>query len=642
MEYKQDLLFIAALDASQEGIFAVDHDLNIRLWNRTMEALTQFRRSEVINRNLLEVLPFLKGTNEVQLLRSAINGVEQRSLRPQYFSQMSDKVFEAHYTPGEGKTCVGVIRNLSAENTERARLDASDKLFRIMADNAPVLLWMARPDGRCYFFNKRWTDFTGRSIEEELDYGWSEGVHAEDFQYCMDTFTQALSRRAPFNMEYRLRRHDGTYRWVYDLGVPWFQDEDQFGGYIGSCVDVTEKIEYKEERELILKSEQAARAEQERLIGELNTMNRLKDEFLGTVSHELRNPLNAIMGWSEIFLGDDYDQNEFQMGIESIHRNAQLNLKLVSDLLDISKIISGKMEIRSVPVDLVETISNAINTVELSAQAKNITVVFNKDPSVGPTLGDPDRLQQVLWNILGNAIRHTPIGGAITVNLKRNAKCVYIEIIDTGEGIDPNFLPFVFDRFRQADGSVTRRHGGLGIGLSIAKSIIELHGGVITVESEGKGKGAYFKIALPITTVRLSPENENDHTSRSKPLRGYSVLAVDDQVDALVLIQTLLSKAGAKVHAATSVQEALDQVKDAKIDIILTDIGMPGEGGYDLMRKLRLDRKFKELPVVALTAHARQEDRDYALSLGFKDHLTKPYDASTVVGSLMKLVSRKV
>ena len=375
--------------------------------------------------------------------------------------------------------------------------------------------------------------------------------------------------------------------------------------------------------------------------------NRLKDEFLATVSHELRTPLNAILGWSRMITAGVLDDAKRARASETIERNAVAMTQLVEDLLDVSRIISGKMRLESDSVDLVKVVEAAIESIRPAALAKEISLRSIVEPAPGPLLGDPNRLQQVVWNLLSNAVKFTPRHGHVEVVVRRNASSVEISVRDDGAGIDAAFAPFVFDRFRQADGKITRTHGGLGLGLAITRQLVEMHGGSIEAASEGLGRGATFTVKLPITAVRPAADAK-PATSAQEPraeaeveLRGLRVLAVDDDEDSRRLVHAVLEKAGAQVTLAGSVEDAMEAFDRELPDVVVSDIGMPGQDGLELIRRIRArpPERGGKVPAAALTAYARAGDRTRVLSAGFSMHLPKPIEPEelvAVVGSLAR------
>ncbi len=374
--------------------------------------------------------------------------------------------------------------------------------------------------------------------------------------------------------------------------------------------------------------------------------NRMKDEFLATLSHELRTPLNAIVGWSRILRRGRPDGGMLLEGLETIERNSKMQVQLIEDLLDLSRIISGKLRLDVQNVNLVEVIDSAVATVRPAAEAKEIRLHSVLDPLAGPVTGDPARLQQVVWNLLSNAVKFTPRGGQVQIVLERVNSHVEVSVSDTGMGIPPEFLPHVFERFRQADGSTTRRHGGLGLGLSIVRQLVEMHGGSVRAKSPGEGRGATFSVSLPVSAAhghdaRPRQTPQPDLVPAAASLAGVNVMVVDDENDARDLIHRILSQSRAVVTTAASVAEALTLMERHAFDVLLSDIGMPEQDGYELIRRVR-ERGLngRTLPAVALTAFARPEDRRRALLAGFQVHVPKPVDPDELVAVVATLVGR--
>ncbi len=400
-----------------------------------------------------------------------------------------------------------------------------------------------------------------------------------------------------------------------------------------------------EERTRLLESERSARAEAER-------MSAMKDEFLATLSHELRTPLNAMLGWSQILRRGVKEEADLARGLETIERNARVQTQLIEDLLDMSRITSGKLRLDIQPVDPFTFIEAAVETVRPAAEAKGVRIDKLLDPAAGPISGDPGRLQQVVWNLLSNAIKFTPKGGKVQILLERVNSNIGISVADTGSGIDPEFLPYVFERFRQADASTTRSHGGLGLGLSIVKHLVELHGGAVYVKSPGEGLGTTFTLHLPLAVVHRAPvPPERAHPGsqlsavtdfRLADLTGVRVLVVDDEPDARSLVQHVLIECHATVFTASSAEEALRLVETERPQVLVSDIGMPGTDGYALLARVRGlgSAGGGTLPAIALTAFARSEDRTRALRAGFLVHVAKPVEPSELVATVASVVGR--
>jgi PAS domain S-box-containing protein len=656
-------------------------------------------------------------------------------------------------------------------------LRESEERFRLMIDTAPVMVWISGADALCNFFNQPWLDFRGRTMEQELGNGWAEGVHPEDYQRCLVTYLTAFAARESFSMEYRLRRSDGEYRWVFDEGVPRFTPAG-FIGYIGSCIDITER---KQMEQTLRESEERARRtlveqmlagvaecdanrkfvlvnqrfcditgyteaellemrvddimrpdelprtaelhhglvesgesfvsekryrrkdgsevwvnanvspirsgrsrgeeavavviditdrklverEREQLLKEAQAANRSKDEFLAVVSHELRNPLNSILGYTRHLRTAAADEADIKKTAEIIERSGKMQLQLIEDLLDNARIISGKLKLEVQPVSLDSVVNAALDVMRPAAQAKGIELRSDLDPVAGQIIGDPRRLQQVVWNLLSNAIKFTPQSGIVELRMEKVDRHIRITVKDTGKGIEPEFLPFVFDRFRQSDASSARRFGGLGLGLSLVKQLVELHGGTIEAASDGPGRGATFTMTLPQHSAQIeafAPERPRAVAARKMEmndavpldqvpsLAGVRVLVVDDEEDARLMLTDVLGESGARVMAVSSGAEALAMLADspagARPDALILDINMPDEDGYKVLERVRaLEAKCgvtppARVPAIALTARGEIEDRLKSLAAGFRMHVAKPVEPSELVVVIASLVER--
>ena len=383
--------------------------------------------------------------------------------------------------------------------------------------------------------------------------------------------------------------------------------------------------------------------------------SRLKDEFLATLSHELRTPLTAILGWASMLRGGGLGEQNFKTAVEIIERNARTQQQIVDDILDVSRIITGQLRFDAEPADLRQVVEAAVDTVRHAAAAKGISLLADLDPGVGPVAGDPVRLQQVVWNLLANAVKFTPMGGEVRVRLERAGPHARVTVADTGAGMRADFLPYAFDRFRQGDQSTTRVHGGLGLGLAIVRHLVELHGGTVRAESAGEGRGSTFTVELPLMESRKAEGGERGGEEagpgggpaaparQSETLRGLSVLVVDDEPDALGLIKTILEMRGASVTAAGSAAAAWGALEAAWPDLLLCDVGMPGEDGYSLIRRVRAlgSERALALPSVALTAYAGESDRALALEAGFQLHVPKPVEPAALVSLIADLTGRQ-
>ena len=405
-------------------------------------------------------------------------------------------------------------------------------------------------------------------------------------------------------------------------------------------------------RHTLMANEQAARREAE-------AANRAKDLFLATLSHEMRTPLNAIVGWLSILRHEDAETRHFQEGLKVIERNTMAQVQLIDDLLDVSRIISGKLRVDIQPCELAEVINAAVNVTRTAAEGRGITLNVSLDPSATLALCDSGRIQQVVWNLVSNAVKFTPKGGQVHVTLRREESSFQIQVSDTGQGISSDLLPHVFDRFRQADSSMRRRFAGLGLGLSIVKYIVEAHGGTVEAVSPGEGKGSTFTVRLPIRAVRIRDESEEEEVASNngddepadsfriterRPLvrlDGVQVLVVDDQADARRVLTIVLERAGAVVTTADSARTAIETFSEARPDVLVSDLGMPDQDGFDLIRQLRDDgHDARDLPAVALTAFVQKDDAHLALLAGFQVHLPKPIDPHDLTSVIARLAGR--
>ncbi len=432
---------------------------------------------------------------------------------------------------------------------------------------------------------------------------------------------------------------------LLDISLTVSPVRDATGKIVGASKvarDITERKKIEQEREHFLAVERHAREEAQHI-------NRMKDEFLATLSHELRTPLTAIMGWAQMLASGRVPPGDMVKAGEVIKRNANNQRQLIEDLLDMSRIVSGKLRLNVQNVYPIIPIEAAVETVRPSAVVKGIRIRKILDPLAGPISGDPDRLQQVIWNLVNNAVKFTPRDGTITIVLRRAESHVEISVTDSGEGIETDFLPNVFARFSQANSSATRKHGGLGLGLSIAKQIVELHGGTIHVTSEGKGKGAAFLVKMPMFALKFEESGTAPRTPSGRSageelgldLHGLNILVVDDEPDVRDFISMLLEGSGATVRTAESGLAALDSVEDELPHLLISDIGMPEMDGYEFLSRLRgLGGTRSHIPAIALTAYARSEDRTRALRAGFVAHVAKPADAAELLATIAVLTGR--
>jgi signal transduction histidine kinase/CheY-like chemotaxis protein len=407
---------------------------------------------------------------------------------------------------------------------------------------------------------------------------------------------------------------------------------DELSRYLG------ELTRLEQARRQLLLDERQARAEAE-------AANRIKDEFLATLSHELRTPLTSLLGWASLLRGPDIDDVLLAKGLQTIERNARIQTQLIDDLLDVSRIISGKLNLEVQSVDISSAVEAAITVVRPASEAKGIRLSYTRDPVLGSISGDSSRLQQIVWNLLSNAVKFTPERGWIEVQLRQRDEHVQLTVKDSGQGITAEFLPRVFDRFRQADSSTTRDYGGLGLGLAIARHLVELHGGTIRAESAGEDCGATFCVTFPLLLERVDAAQLNSgeyNVDNAKKLNGLRVLVVDDEPDARQIISTLIRRTGAEVFACESANEALEALETWHPDVLMSDIAMPGEDGYSLINRVRSlpAERGGEVPAAAFTAYAREEDRQRALEAGYQIHIAKPISSGQLVAMIAHLAGR--
>lgn len=537
---------------------------------------------------------------------------------------------------------------LTAVNSE---LRESEERFRSLSASSPVGIFLTDVEGRCTYTNPRFQSICGLSLQESLGEGWLQSVHPEDrAQVQIDWLDWTLANRE-YSNEFRVQTPDGILRQVHVRTSPMLSAQGELLGHVGTLEDITNRKLAEEARAQVIR-EQAARIEAE-------AANRMKDEFLATLSHELRTPLNSVLGWARLLRTRSFDEATIARALETIERNAQAQAQMIEDILDVSRIIRGKLQLNLRPITLIPVIEAAIDAVRPAAEAKSLQLESFLDSSLERVIGDPDRLQQIVWNLLTNAIKFTPEEGKIEVRSIRVDSRVHIQVKDTGIGIQQEFIPFVFDRFRQADSTTTRSHGGLGLGLAIVRHLVELHHGQIYVESEGEGKGATFTLELLLSNSspsKLSSLKQRivmaeDEDSRRKTdvessntLSGLQILLVDDEPDVREVLTTVMEGSGAKVIAASSVQEALQVLDQMQPDVLVSDIAMPQQDGYMLIRQVR-ERETRQggcLPALALTAYVREEDSQQALESGFQRHMSKPVDTTELVMTVANLTGRAV
>ncbi|MCG3112917.1 MAG: PAS domain S-box protein [Candidatus Manganitrophus sp. SB1] len=566
------------------------------------------------------------------------------------FRRRNETRFDVLLTPVPVRDSQGAVTGWLAsvvDITERKRIEQklqeSETQYRLLFETNPQPMWVYEIESMAFLeVNEAAVRHYGYSREEFLSMTTKEIRPPEDIpklaQKNADVLKEVVLGLRSAGV-WRHRKKDGTI-----IEVEITRSPILFKGRNALLVlasDVTERRRAEEERVGLLARERQARQEAE-------AANRAKDEFLATISHELRTPLNAIYGWARLLQMGELDQETVTSAYETIERNAKAQAQLIDDLLDVSRIIAGKLRLDVRSIELKPVIEAAIETVQTAADAKGITLHSRLDETVGSISGDPDRLQQVVWNLLSNAIKFTSTGGRVEVRINRIDSAVQIQVQDTGIGIHPEFIPYVFDRFRQAERVSTRFYGGLGLGLAIVRHLVELHGGTVSAESPGEGKGANFTVTLPLKVLsEESPDPEMKRSEETMPptpammLEGVEVLLVDDEADARELLTLILQRSGARVITVSSAREAIDRLKRKKPDLLVSDIEMPGEDGYSLIRRVRAreaERGEGSVPAVALTAYAGRADRRRALMAGFQKHVPKPVDPAGLVAVVAGLI----
>lgn len=488
------------------------------------------------------------------------------------------------------------------------------------------------PHPKIVFVNPAFSQMTGYTSEEVLGKTPRLLQGANTDRALLADLRQHLSDGIPFHGEAINYHKGGTEFYIEWHITPIRNVNSAITHFVAIQRDITARKLMEQERDRLLEREQATRAEAE-------AANRIKDEFLATLSHELRTPLTPILGWSRVLQTNKLSEAKLQEVLAKIELHAKRQVQLVDDLLDLSRIVQGKLALNLTSVTLVVPLAAALETVHLAAESKSIRIKTMLDSTVGQVIGDLGRLQQVMWNLLSNAIKFTPEGGCIVVELERVERYAQIAVSDTGQGIHPDFLPFVFDRFRQEDSSIARRFGGLGLGLAISRQIVEAHGGTIVAESPGVGKGATVTVRIPLMTASQQTNSNSELPKATLDLSGVKVLVVEDDLGTRELVTFVLEQYNADVTIVTSADEALEALTKVLPDLLAIDIGLPHVDGYTLIRQIR--SRTPELggliPAIALTAYAGEHDQKQALAAGFQVHISKPIEPDELVAVVARL-----
>ncbi|MEA2490641.1 MAG: hypothetical protein QOH21_2433 [Acidobacteriota bacterium] len=642
---------------SDYAMFLLSTTGQIRSWNTGAERILGYDADEIIGQNFSifygpEDLATRKPQRELEIA-TADERVEDEGwrIRKDGSRLWVNTVITALRGPkGELKGFAKITRDLTLRREAEERLRRSEEIFRLLVSAVKdYAIFMLDAEGRVATWNEGAHRLKQYEPEEII------GKHFSIFYPPADVAAGKTEReleiaRREGSVEdegWRVRK-DGTQFWANVVITAVFDETGELRGYAKVTRDVTERKETEEmQRTLLMQREARLMAEEERRHVEASyrvaqEANRAKDEFLMTLSHELRTPMTAILGWARLLPTLAPDDDGFRSGIAAISRSAELQARLIDDVLDVSRIISGKLRLNMESVDPAQLVAASLDSVRPSADAKQIELRSDLDGALGHVVGDSARLQQVVWNLLTNAVKFTPRGGSITVRARRSASQLQLSVTDTGEGIESEFLPHVFEAFRQAEGPTTRTHGGLGLGLSIVRYIVEAHGGTISAESHGRGQGATFTVALPTGTLRSrlpAPESqpaEGEARPQLPRLTGMKVLLVDDDREARQLVRSVLQYAGAVVVSVDSATMALNELTERRPDLVITDIAMPGMDGYALAREIRHRADLAGIKLVALTAFPA--GRGTASKSGFDEYLTKPIDPFALVTAIQRIM----
>ncbi|WP_298907139.1 PAS domain S-box protein [uncultured Nostoc sp.] len=531
---------------------------------------------------------------------------------------------------------ISVYHDITEHKRAEKSLRESEARFRRLFESNLIGVAFWNVDGFIIDANDAFLQLAGYTRDQFATLGrinWRELTPVEykdlDDRALLEVQTSGVSRI--YEKEYI---HRNGKRVPIVLGIALLNDSQD--NCVAFVLDITERKLAEKECDRLLERERTARQQAE-------IANKIKNEFLGVLSHELRTPLNSLLGWSKMLRTRKFDEKTTNHALETIERNAKLQTQLIEDLLDVSHILQGKLNLNICPVSLVMVVEAALKTVQLAAQAKSIQIQTIFDPTLGQVIGDPNRLQQVVWNLLSNAVKFTPTGGRVEIRLMEAANQAQIQVSDTGKGISLDFLSYVFDYFRQADGTTTRTFGGLGLGLAIVRKVVEMHGGKVQAESPGEGSGATFTVELPLLVrsedVRYEENESLDSEPESSLLSNTQVLVVDDEPDIRDLITFILQDYGAEVTAVSSAQEALQALSESIPDVLISDIGMPKTDGYMLMREVRArsPQQGGHVPAIALTAYAGEMNQQQALAAGFQMHISKPVDPDVLLKAIADL-----
>ena len=625
-------------------MFAFDRDFRVTAWNSAMQRISGLSREDVLGKSALQIFPFLQ---EIKVLEGKELVSESHPYGPS-----ETGVFKSHYSPllddnNDITGGIAVVTDITARKQAEEAANTAYRQLSFHVESSPLAVVEWDSDFRVSRWSKSAERLFGWKAEEVI------GKHVNEWRFVFTDDVDAVAlvtNRQREGVEVQGVQRNRNY--TRDGGIlfcEWYNsvlhdDRGKLVSVLSLVLDVTARQSAEEERAASLLRERDARRHAEEA-------DRLKDEFLATLSHELRTPLTSILGWASMIRNGEVEGSNASRAIETIERNARSQARLIDDLLDVSRIITGNLRLDLHPLNLAPIVDAALDALRPTADVKGIRLKTRFFPAECLVKGDPNRLRQVIWNLLSNAIKFTQRGGRVNIELCCVELTARLTVRDTGEGISAAFLPYVFDRFRQAEGSISRKQGGLGLGLAVVRHLVELHGGTISAESEGLGKGSIFTVDLPLAQERRDPARAEERRreverrrSRSGAIRldGLHVLLVEDDDDSRKLLGTMLKRYGARVTSTKSAKEALQVFEGELPDLLISDIGMPDEDGYELIRKLRSAPPDRGglVPAIALTGYASRKDRERALTAGYQQHIAKPIEQADMIAAIAALVGR--
>ncbi|MGH8496206.1 MAG: PAS domain S-box protein [Gammaproteobacteria bacterium] len=618
----------AMLDTALDCVITIDHRGRIVDFNPAAERTFGYRRDDAVGLEMCELIvpPSRRDAHRQGMARYLATG-ESRILnrRVQMTAMRADGTefpAELSITPItlDGPAMfTGYLRDITEQKRAERALQDSEAHFRTMADNAPAMLWVADAAGQCVYVSQQWCEYTGNAAEQGHGFGWADNVHPDDRQAARATALEAKKRRLPFSADYRMRTRNGDYRWVVDAGLPRFDAQGEFQGYIGCVIDVHDRKNYEHA---------------------LKEADRRKDEFLATLAHELRNPLAPLRNAVQLFRLKGPPEPELQWARDVIDRQVEHLARLIDDLLDVSRITHDNLELRRERVALAEVVQGAVEMSRPLIEQRGHQLTVELPPEPVYVHADLIRMAQVFMNLLSNAAKYMERGGHIRLTAEREGDEIVIRVQDTGVGIAPEALSRVFDLFYQADSSLERSQSGLGIGLSLARRLIELHGGSITARSDGIGRGSEFVLRLAVAAGRAEDaQGESAVYGYTGASMARRILVVDDNRDSADSLAALLRLAGNEVHTAYDSLEALQCAEQFRPDVALLDIGMPKLNGCEAARRLRLQPWGQNMLLIAVTGWGQEEDRRRTSAAGFNAHLVKPVDHATLMRLLEEPLS---